>query len=126
MDGLSISIDSPEAFDEVIYKIIFPEIYKNSWIEPLTEAHSTKKNYDFLISNFVNKALLKFRNYSGPIFYISKNNANISRIPFIRKSFPKALMVAIIRDPASHAALKTAQKLQIKTKARPFYTPIHE
>ena len=83
-DGIKISKDSPEAFEEVFWKTFSDEEY-----EELED---------------------KFRVYVGNIIrkykkerYLSKNNQNIKRVELITSIFSNAKILIIFREPIQHA-----------------------
>lgn len=81
-DGLKISTDSPEAFEEIFWRIA----EKKNWPDHYFKRH---------ISH-VQKAKDKKR-------YLSKNNQNIKRIPLIANVFPEATILIPFRHPLSQS-----------------------
>ena len=100
-DGLEIDLDSPEAFDEVYWKLFWPEKYDESriiiWQEDDLQAEATSR----LQTCFQKVTHLRGR---PTAHYLSKNNANIARLRMIRRAFPGAQVVVPVRRPAPHAA----------------------
>ena len=100
-DGLEIDLDSPEAFDEVYWKLYWPEKYDESriiiWQEDDLQAEATSR----LQTCFQKVTHLRGR---PTAHYLSKNNANIARLRMIRRAFPGAQVVVPVRRPAPHAA----------------------
>ena len=83
-DGIKVSKESPEAFEEVFWKTFSDEEY-----EELED---------------------KFRVYVGNIIrkykkerYLSKNNQNIKRVELITSIFSNAKILIIFREPIQHA-----------------------
>ncbi len=83
-DGIKVSTDSPEAFEEVFWKTFSEEDY-----EELED---------------------KFRVYVGNILYkykkeryLSKNNQNIKRVELINNIFSNSKILIPFRDPIQHA-----------------------
>ena len=95
-DGIKISKDSPEAFEEVFWKTFSDEEY-----EELED---------------------KFRVYVGNIIrkykkerYLSKNNQNIKRVELITSIFSNSRILIPFREPIQHAySLLTQHKKFIK------------
>ena len=97
-DRIMVNADSPEALEEVFWRIFSGADY----IRP-----------DGLLPYRPDKAVLtRFRGYvaailaageAGQTRYLSKNNNNILRLPALRETFPKAQFVIPFRHPASHA-----------------------
>ena len=105
-DGLSISEDSPEAFEEVLWKKYFAQQYTDSAIElwPADFRDGVGEEYFTILHEHMKKIISLRRpdNISGGR-YVSKNNANISRIGFLKKLFPEAHIVIPLRNPVEHA-----------------------
>jgi len=107
-DGHKIGLNSPEAFDEILWKLYYPNIYKNDYIIGVGENQLTDNFVSVFKANlskvsYLNKKELSFADRNINVRYVSKNNANISRIPALKAIFPKANFVVIFRDPISHA-----------------------
>ncbi|MDC0931949.1 sulfotransferase [Methylophilaceae bacterium] len=82
-DGVRISTDSPEAFEEVFWKTFT----NNSIIS------------DELFIKFISLILKK----NNKTRYLSKNNQNIRRLDFIGKIFPSSVILIPFRDPLQQA-----------------------
>lgn len=81
-DGIHISTDSPEAFEEVFW---------GTFHDHHPDTHEKFKNYVCSILIKGNKER-----------YLSKNNQNIVRLQEIKKIFPKSHILIPFRDPAQH------------------------
>lgn len=99
-DGLSIDLDKPEAFEEVIWKYISPEKYNKSNIETWNKENLNKEQIKHLSIFFAK--VIKIRGGSHKR-YLSKNNANISRITALKNAFPKSDIIVVVRHPIAHA-----------------------
>ena len=98
-DGMLINNRSPEAFDEVFFKVFLNDnyIYKDR----------------LMINKLTPEILILFNNYLHLIFkknkhhlknrYLSKNNNNILRLSQIIKFFPNSKVIITYRDPLEHA-----------------------
>ena len=113
-DQLYISEDSPEAFEEVLWKKYFPQQFQFDGIQLLS--HEVDEFRRHFIDHFKKIALLRNPSASGKLSYISKNNGNISRIPIIRRFFPDSIIVILLRDPLSHAISLWKQHLNFETQ----------
>ena len=82
-DGISVSTNSPEAFEEVFWKTFTD----NSII------------HDELFIKFISLILKK----NNKTRYLSKNNQNIRRLNLISKIFPRSKILIPFRDPLQHA-----------------------
>jgi hypothetical protein len=98
-DGIFIDNESPEALDEVFWKVL------------LNDNYITRDR--LLINEVPQEILLKYRKYIDSILfkkyqgskirYLSKNNNNILRLHSIIDLFPGATVVIPFRDPLQHA-----------------------
>lgn len=98
-DGILVDFDSPEAFEEVFWRIFSDDDYV---FENCLRPHSVS-----------NEIIDRFRGYVRRVVdcpydrnqrrYLSKNNNNILRLGSIRKAFPNALIVIPYRDPIQQA-----------------------
>ena len=96
-DRIAIDADSPEALDEVFWRVFAGSDY----IKP-----------DHLCAHEADEELLaKFRRYISCILhsrgrkqrYLSKNNNNILRLRTLQMAFPRSAIVIPFRDPVQHA-----------------------
>lgn len=106
-DGLEIDLDSPEAFEEVIWKSFWPDRYRGTSI-PLWSTCDTDPEADQFLRQHM-RSIIRARNIqAGPkdvlkTIYCSKNNANIARVSYLLKSFPDCRIVVPVRRPECHA-----------------------
>ena len=82
-DGIRISVESPEAFEEVFW-MTFSE----------NDDHTEEKFKRYI--QLINNKYSKNR-------YLSKNNQNVKRLNLISKIFPKSKFLFPFRDPIQHA-----------------------
>ncbi len=98
-DGIMVNFDSPEAFEEVFWRVFSADdyIYK-----------------DRLTPSSPNEGVIRqFRQFVGQVIssaekpdqgrYLSKNNNNILRLGSIRRAFPNSLIIVPFRDPVQHS-----------------------
>ena len=99
-DGMTIGYDSNEAFEEVLWQAYWPQKYLEDRILPW-EANDRDPHEEFngFFESHLRKLLL-LRNASR---YISKNNANVSRIPALVARFPDGQVLVPFRNPVDHA-----------------------
>lgn len=95
-DGLAVSTDSPEAFEEVFWKTF-------------GEAGSEDEFRTFV-------ALITRRH--GHQRYLSKNNQNVRRLRLIGKIFPRSAILVPFRQPAHHAHSLYTQHLKFQDLQR--------
>ncbi|MDA0932186.1 MAG: sulfotransferase [Planctomycetota bacterium] len=102
-DGIQISLDSPEAFEEVLWKTFFPERYRGGTLPVWQDA----KRRDFAKAfRDHSRRIVALRRRRGrhPRRYVSKNNLNLARIPVLWDALPDARVLVPFRDPIQHAA----------------------
>ena len=111
-DGIFVNFDSPEAFEEIIWKKYWPSYYKKDRI-----VLWTKSNYpafqDFFVNHMRKIILLRGRDIKKTR-YISKNNLNIARVKYLSSAFPDSTILILFRSPLQQAAslLKQHQNFQ--------------
>ena len=82
-DGIIISTNSPEAFEEVFWMT-----FKSD-------------NEDSLDQFFEYVKLILYK--KGKVRYLSKNNQNVKRIDLIKRCFPNSKILIPFRDPLQHS-----------------------
>lgn len=95
-DGLMVDFDSPEALEEVFWRVMCSEGYiQAECLKPMAA------NADVLAD---------FRKYIAAVMlpypgkrYLSKNNNNILRLGSLRRAFPDAAILVPFRDPIAQA-----------------------
>ena len=107
-DGLEIDLDSPEAFEEVVWRMFWPDKYRGPSIE-MWRADDHDDDADRFLARHMAKVVHARRVQGGddtaaPVRYCSKNNANIARLPYLATAFPDCRIVVPVRRPESHAA----------------------
>lgn len=106
-DGLEIDLDTPEAFEEVLWMLHWPEKYRAGGIDLWRASDAKPEALEALQRHFRKIAYLRRgidRVPEGPVRYLSKNNANIARIELLNEALPGAQIVVPLRGPAAHAA----------------------
>ncbi len=98
-DGILVSLESPEAFEEVFWRVFTGDqyIFKDRLKVLKTNTEVLNKFRDF-----VGNSLLSSEKPSE-LRYLSKNNNNILRLAYLKKCFPEARIVIPFRDPLQHA-----------------------
>jgi hypothetical protein len=103
-DGMSINYDSVEAFEEVLWHAFWQEKYLDDRIELWTACDlDIDKEFELFIKSHLRK-LIMLRSSGGQTSgrYVSKNNANISRINKIIQYFSDAIIIIPFRNPVDH------------------------
>ncbi len=101
-DGMEVGFDSPEAFEEVVWRAFWPRKYRDDRIE-LWYADDRDPEFEDFFRRHMRK-LVFAHSHGGVRRYVSKNNANIARIPLLRRLFPDARILVPFRDPFDQAA----------------------
>lgn len=102
-DGLKVNEDSPEAFEEVLWKKFYRHKYTGKrismWQSSDIDAEFTRYFRDHM------KKIISLRQskYAVEGRYVSKNNANIARTNVLLSMFPDARVVVPFRHPVEHA-----------------------
>ena len=110
-DGMTVGYDSPEAFEELLWRAFWPEKYLRDRIEPWhADDLDPYGEFEQFMVHHVRK-LMALRAGSRPARYVSKNNANIARIPKIRRLFPDAVILVPFRNPVDHVGSMLRQHL---------------
>lgn len=99
-DGLAFSVDSPEAFEEVVWMAFWPEHYRGRTITRWSRDADSSGFAPFLKRHMAKIVASR----EGASRYLSKNNANIARLPLLARLFPDATIVVPFRDPFAHVA----------------------
>lgn len=102
-DGVEIGYDSPEAFEEVFWKTFWPKHYLADRILPWSPDDAKAEATEFFREHMKKVVTLRRPDTKSTARYLSKNNANIHRLPLLRRMFPDASILVVLRDPAEHA-----------------------
>ena len=99
-DGMTIGYDSEEAFEEVLWRAYWPQKYLEdrmlTWTSDDCDPHD---EFDGFFRAHMRKLLL----LRGASRYVSKNNANISRIPKLASMFSDGQVLVPFRNPVDQA-----------------------
>ena len=99
-DGLMVSEDSPEAFEEILWRKYFPNNYSAQEIKLWSSINIEFTTY---FQEHMRKIVLVRRPDNKLARYVSKNNGNIARTKAIKTMFPASVIVVPLRDPIEHA-----------------------
>ncbi len=94
-DGIKINIDSPEAFEEVFWKIFLKKEY-------IKDKKLVEHNLKDEVLNEYEKYLELICQGKKKNNYISKNNNNILRINDLSNYFKNSKFIIMYRDPLNH------------------------
>ena len=119
-DGLAVSEDSPEAFEEVLWQAFWPKKYKGQigiW-------RANDRNFEFedFLRSHMRKTIALHSDAQTPSRrYLSKNNANIARLTLLPDLFGDCRIVVPFRNPRDHCASLLAQHKRFLTiQQQPF------
>lgn len=98
-DGIEVTSESPEAFEEVIWMAFFSGLH-NPEVNSVLTADSANEEFESFYRDHIRKLLL----LRGGQRYLSKANYNLTRLGYLRKLFPDARFVLPVRDPVWHIA----------------------
>lgn len=101
-DGMMVSLNSPEAFEEMIWMPFWKDHYASDRIHPWFE--SDPEFFEFMQNHMKKVILLKGTDHSVNRRYVSKNNLNIARIEILACNFSDAFFIVPFREPLQHAA----------------------
>ncbi|MBI3677589.1 MAG: sulfotransferase [Proteobacteria bacterium] len=119
-DGVAVSEDSPEAFEEVVWQAFWPKKYKGE-IGIWRAGDRSREFEDFLRSHMRKTIALHSDAHGPPRRYLSKNNANIARLTLLPALFGDCRIVVPFRNPADHcASLQAQHKRFLAIQQQPF------
>ncbi|MEK9658262.1 MAG: sulfotransferase [bacterium] len=98
-DGLGVSVQSPESFDEVIWKAFFPDLHCDNH-SVILDARHRNKAFDSFYTSSIKKMLYIHRKDR----FVCKNNYHFTRRDYLLNLFPDAKFILLVRDPYSHIA----------------------
>lgn len=98
-DGIAVTRDSPEAFEEVIWMAFFNDLH-NPRVSSVLDGCRRHAGFERFYREHLQKLLL----IRGGRRYLSKGNYNISRLGYLQTLFPDARFLLPVRDPVWHIA----------------------
>lgn len=111
-DGMEITPDSPEAFEEMVWKQFYPAQYRADRIRIWTSCDD--EEFVRFFRNHMSKVIAIRRRDTGlrPRRYASKNNSNIARLSCLQQVASDAAVVVPFREPVQHASSLLRQHLR--------------
>ncbi|HKJ94160.1 MAG TPA: sulfotransferase [Gammaproteobacteria bacterium] len=98
-DGMMVTPESPEAFEEVLWMAFFPKFHAPGHSAVLgADTHSP--GFEAFYRDHIRKLLL-LRHADR---YLSKGNYNVTRLEYLLERFPDARFLIPVRDPVWHIA----------------------
>ncbi len=106
-----LGYDSPEAFEEILWRAFWPGKYTQAGIVLWEEGDTSAEATDFLTDHM--RKIIALRRPERRIDgrYISKNNANLARIDVLCRMYPDARILVPVRRPYEHARSLLRQHL---------------
>ncbi|WP_205909357.1 sulfotransferase family protein [Salinicola lusitanus] len=106
-DGIEVTSQSPEAFEEMLWMAFFPDTHDPS--------HSSVKGRDAKhpeFERFYDEHVRKLLAVRDRRRYVAKGNYNLVRLGYLHRLYPAAKFILVIRDPVWHiASLMKQQQL---------------
>lgn len=101
-DGLAVGYDSPEAFEEVLWRVFWKEHYLPERIAPWT-AGDRNPDFERFFSDHMRKiAALRGCGRGAARRYLAKNNAHVARLGLLPAIFPDCRILVPLRNPRDH------------------------
>lgn len=102
-DGLKVNEDSPEAFEEVLWRKFYGHQYAEDHID-LWKPTDADAGFAKIFHEHMKKIIaLRQPSRLAESRYLSKNNGNIARLATLRTMFPDACIIIPLRHPLEHA-----------------------
>ncbi len=94
-DGIFVNPESPEAFEEIFWRTFCHESYIfEEYLSPHKIDAETQKKFKLFVG-----AVLRSSENPQKIRYLSKNNNNLLRLPFLKKAFSDSIIIVPFRNP---------------------------
>lgn len=103
-DGLEISGDSPEAFEEMVWKRFWPGHYREDRILPWTGGERRPEFEAFLETHMRKVIALRREGPSDARRYLSKANVHVARLAGLPGPLGRGRLLVAFREPLQHAA----------------------
>lgn len=102
-DGMAVGYDSPEAFEEVLWRASWPSKFTADGIDLWSDDEDAHEFRELLVSQMQRIIAARSNGSGQPRRYLSKNNANIARIGLLKRLFPDAILLVPFRSPIDQA-----------------------
>jgi len=110
-DGMAVGYDSPEAFEEIVWRSYWTTKYTSDRIALWSDNENAGEFREGFVDHI--RRILAVRAQGGQVGrYASKNNANISRLGLLRRLFPDSVLLVPFRDPVGQAISLLHQHLR--------------
>jgi hypothetical protein len=98
-DGIQVTPESPEAFEEVLWMAFFANLHDPD-ANGVLDGHTCNAAFDAFYKDHIRKLLLA----RGGQRYVCKNNYNLTRLEYLLRLFPDARFLIPVREPVWHIA----------------------
>lgn len=98
-DGIVVTPESPEAFEEVVWMAFFPHLHDPA-ADAVLDCATSNPAFEAFYRDHLRKLLL----VRGGRRYLAKANYDVTRLAYIQKLFPDARFVVPVREPSAHVA----------------------
>jgi hypothetical protein len=102
-DGMQVGFDSPEAFEEILWRTFWPKKYAHAGIELWQAEDANRDARAFFLDHMKKIIALRRPDRLEDSRYLSKNNANIARLDLLVRMFPDSRILVPVRRPLAHA-----------------------
>lgn len=102
-DGMVVGYDSPEAFEEILWRAFWPGKYHDTSIDLWEAGDAQDEAREFFVDHMRKIVALRRPDRAADGRYISKNNGNVARLDVIPRLFPDATILVPFRQPLEHA-----------------------
>ncbi|WP_206668823.1 sulfotransferase family protein [Stutzerimonas nosocomialis] len=109
-DGIAITSQSPEAFEEMIWMGFFPDAH-----DPARSSVLGRDERHPLFERFYDDHLRKLLAIRKRQRYLAKGNYNLARLGYLHRLYPQARFILAIRDPVWHIASLIKQQALFTT-----------
>ncbi|WP_043238124.1 sulfotransferase [Stutzerimonas azotifigens] len=98
-DGIVVTPQSPEAFEEMLWMVFFRDTH-----DPRQSSVLGREASHPAFERFYDEHLRKLLAVRGRQRYLAKGNYNLVRLGYLQRLYPQARFVLAIRDPVWHIA----------------------
>jgi hypothetical protein len=106
-DGILVTRESPEAFEEVLWMSYFPHLHDQTR-HGVLDQNTRNPDFEAFYRDHIRKLLM----LRAGNRYVSKGNYNVTRLEYLLRMFPDARFVVPVRNPYWHvASLMKQQRL---------------
>ncbi len=98
-DRLQVTVESPEAFDEIFWMHFFPRRHDPA-LDQRLDAATRNPVFEAFYPDHIRKCLAAQERPR----YLCKGNYNLGRLPYLRRLFPDARFLIPVREPLAHVA----------------------